>query len=218
MQHMFKLLKIGWKSVMGGIAISCGAMIYLTLENHIVGALLFSIGLFTIYTFDFSLFTGKVCYLPEKSPLFAGELLVVYAGNAVGTVVMGYLLPLTKLRGLADKAAQLSAVKLSDTLFSTFVMAVLCGLMMCIAVKGYTTIQNGTGKYLALILPVMVFILAGFEHSIADLFYFSLANAWDDKAVLYSAVIAAGNALGGVLIPLSRQITDGFSESAAEEA
>lgn len=204
---MQSIVKSGWKAVMGGISISCGAIIYLSLENHIVGALLFSIGLFTIYTFGFHLFTGKVCDIPNHSPAYFIELVRVYIGNAVGTVGMGYLLPLTRLSRLADRAAQMTNMKLSDSLFSTFVMAVLCGLMMCIAVKGFQSIREGAGKYLALILPVMVFILAGFEHSIADLFYFTLAGAWGSKAVLYSIVIALGNAVGGVLIPFSLRFT-----------
>ncbi|MBE6996248.1 MAG: formate/nitrite transporter family protein, partial [Ruminococcaceae bacterium] len=51
-----------------------------------------------------------------------------------------------------------------------------------------------------------VFILCGFEHCVANMFYFSVANVWSAKTVLYLLVMSVGNAVGGVLIPLCRQL------------
>lgn len=203
------MLKSFFKSILGGIAISVGGVIYLSLENHIAGAFLFSLGLFTIYTFSLNLFTGKVCYIPNQKPSYLLEVGVVYLGNAVGTVGMGTLLRFTKLSRLVEHTQELVEGKLSDTIFSTLIMAILCGLLMCIAVIGFQTIKDSVGKHLALVLPIMVFILSGFEHSIADLFYFSLAGAWGGTAVLYSAVIAVGNMLGGMLLPWAIRCLDG---------
>lgn len=196
------------KAVMAGIAISIGGTIYLTLENHIAGAFLFSIGLFTIYTFGLNLYTGKVCYIPNEKPRFLLTVLIVILGNAVGTVGTGYLYRGTKLVKLVEHTSELVNQKLSDTLYSTFIMAVFCGIMMCIAVIGFQTIKDSIGKHLALILPIMVFILSGFEHSIADMFYFSLANAWNGKALVYIVVIALGNLVGGSLLPLAMRVLD----------
>ncbi|WFR57836.1 formate/nitrite transporter family protein [Anaerocolumna sp. AGMB13025] len=196
------------KAIMAGIAISIGGTIYLTLENHIAGAFLFSIGLFTIYTFGLNLYTGKVCYIPNEKPRFLLTVLIVILGNAVGTVGTGYLYRGTKLVKLVDHTSELVSLKLSDTLYSTFIMAVFCGIMMCIAVIGFQTIKDSVGKHLALILPIMVFILSGFEHSIADMFYFSLANAWNGKAFVYIIVIALGNLVGGSLLPLAIRVLD----------
>ena len=52
----------------------------------------------------------------------------------------------------------------------------------------------------------MVFILSGYEHSIADMFYFSIADAWCAKAILYIVIISLGNLVGGSLIPLSQKL------------
>lgn len=197
------------KAIFGGAAISGGGTIYLSQESHLAGAFLFSLGLFTIYTFGLSLYTGKVCYIPNKKPKYLLEVLVVYLGNVVGTVGFGYMLRGTKLVKLVAPVQTIVAAKLSDTLYSTFVMAVLCGVMMCIAVLGYQMVSDGAGKLFVLVLPIMVFILAGFEHSIADLFYFSLADSWGAQAVLYSVVIALGNLVGGGLLPLLVRVTDG---------
>ena len=178
-------------SIIAGIAISTGGVIYLTLENHIAGSFLFSIGLFTIYTFGFNLFTGKVCYIVNEKPSYLLTVLIVYIGNFAGTVGTGIVFRHTKLIRLVDHTRELVNIKLSDTLFSTFIMAVMCGIMMCIAVIGYQTIKDGIGRYLSLALPVMVFILSGYEHSIADMFYFTMGGSWSAKAFLYIAIISA---------------------------
>ncbi|BCN28877.1 formate/nitrite transporter family protein [Anaeromicropila herbilytica] len=203
------MIKTFVKAILAGIAICLGGTIYLTLENHMVGAFLFSIGLFTIYTFGLNLYTGKVCYIPNEKPSYLLTVLVVYLGNAVGTIGTGYLLRHTKESKLIDHTVELVNGKLSDTLFSTFVMAFFCGVMMCIAVIGFQTIKDSVGKHLALVLPIMVFILCGFEHSIADMFYFSMADAWNAKALLYIVVIAIGNLVGGASLPLALRLTDG---------
>ncbi len=192
-------------AIIAGIAISMGGVIYLTLDNHIAGSFLFSIGLFTIYTFGFNLFTGKVCYIVNEKPSYLLTVLIVYIGNFAGTVGTGIVFRHTKLARLADHTRELVNTKLSDTLFSTFIMAVMCGIMMCIAVIGYQTIKDGIGRYLSLALPVMVFILSGYEHSIADMFYFTMGGSWSAKAFLYIVIISAGNLAGGSLIPLAKK-------------
>jgi formate/nitrite transporter FocA (FNT family) len=194
---------------MAGVAISVGGMIYLRAENHVVGAFLFSLGLFTIYTFGLDLYTGKVCMILNKPLKFLGTVLIVYLGNAVGTVGTGYILRATKQSQYLEHASEVVAGKLADNLFSTFIMAIMCGLLMCIAVLGFLNIKDGVGKYLALILPIMVFILSGYEHSIADMFYFSFANVWGGKALLYINVIALGNLVGGCILPLVTKVTSG---------
>jgi formate transporter len=194
------------RAIMAGIAISIGGTAYLSMENHVVGAFLFSIGLFTIYTFGLDLYTGKVCYIPNRELAFLKTVLVVLIGNAVGTVGTGYLIRFTKLSKLVDHTVEVVYAKLSDDLFSTFIMAIFCGLLMCIAVMGYQTIRDGVGKYLSLILPVMVFILSGYEHSIANMFYYSMANAWNIKALIYIIVIVLGNMLGGALLPFIKKL------------
>lgn len=198
-------MKTFMKAIIAGIAISAGGVIYLTLDNHIAGSLLFSIGLFTIYTFGFNLYTGKVCYIVNEKPSYLLNVLIVYIGNFVGTVGTGYIFRHTKLAKLADHTAEIVNGKLSDTLFSTFIMAVMCGIMMCIAVIGYQTIKDSAGKYLSLILPIMVFILSGYEHSIADMFYFTMGDAWNEKAFLYIIIISLGNLAGGSLIPFAKK-------------
>ena len=59
-------MKLFVSSVLGGACIGLGGVAYLSLENRLAGALFFTVGLFTICTFGFHLFTGKVCYVFQK--------------------------------------------------------------------------------------------------------------------------------------------------------
>lgn len=61
-----RALKLFVSSALGGACIGLGGVAYLSLENRLAGALFFTVGLFTICTFGFHLFTGKVCYVFQK--------------------------------------------------------------------------------------------------------------------------------------------------------
>ncbi len=194
-------MKTFLRAILGGGAIATGGVIYLTMENQVIGAFLFSIGLFTIYTFGLHLYTGKVCHILHEKPGYLLTILLVYAGNFIGAAGTAFLLRQTKLSSLIAHAQEMANHKLDDTLFSAFVVSILCGVMMSIAVLGFTTIQDSVGRHLALILPIMVFILSGYEHSIADIFYFSMANVWSGYTFLYLLIITLGNLVGGNILP-----------------
>ena len=55
---------------------------------------------------------------------------------------------------------------------------------------------------LTIFFCVPVFILSGFEHSIADLFYFFAAGEWNGKGILFLLIVLLGNTVGGMLFPL----------------
>ena len=141
-----------------------------------VGAALFASGLFTICTLGYNLFTGKACYLPgsEQKGKYLLWLLQIWVGNLIGAAATGYLIRLTRAgSALAEKAQGLCETKLSDSLLSIFILAVFCNLMIYIAVENFKSNPHTLGKYLAIFLGVMVFILAGFEHCVANMLYFS---------------------------------------------
>lgn len=196
------------KAVLGGSMIAFGAIVYLSVQNHVIGSFLFAFGIFSIYSFGFYLYTGKVCFIPNKKPSYLGVVGITYLGNIAGAVGTGLLVPYTKLSSIQETAQELVRHKLDDSLFSSFLMSVFCGIMICISVMGYLMNKDSLGRYLALFLPIMVFLLSGFEHSIANLFYYTVAGVWGTKAVIYSIVIAVGNLLGGIIIPLAVRYTD----------
>ena len=191
---------------LAGVSISLGGTVYLLCDSKIVGAVLFSVGLFTICAFGFHLFTGKVCYVFDSDRSYALSLPLIWMGNLLGALVSGVLLLETRLApALIEKAAAVCAVKLSQGYLSAFLLAVFCDLLIYIAVEGYRSIPHEAGKYLAIFFGVTVFVLCGFEHCVANMFYFTVGRAWSGQAVLYLLIMTAGNAVGGVSLPLLRR-------------
>lgn len=74
-------------SILAGIAISIGAIVYLNVCG-VAGALLFSTGLLAVLGFNFNLFTGKAGLLADKG-ISVKHLCLVWLGNLIGTVIMG---------------------------------------------------------------------------------------------------------------------------------
>lgn len=195
------------KSVLAGIMIGIGGTIYLSLDNKVVGASLFGIGLFTIVVYGFNLYTGKIGYLVDNFNFkYIKMLVITLIGNFIGTFLVGYILKFTRIYSLIhDKAKLLVNVKLDDSLISILILAFFCGILMYLAVNTYKE-NKDISKYLGVFLGVIVFILCGFEHCIANMYYFSVANAWNVNALLYLLIMILGNSLGGMLIPLCNKV------------
>ena len=97
-------------------------------------------------------------------------------------------------------------VKLNDNLISVFILGIFCNILMYIAVDGFRNNQHEIGKYIGLFLCVAGFILAGFEHCIANMFYFGMAQVWSVHTVIWLLAMTAGNIVGGLMIPILGRI------------
>lgn len=194
-------------AVLAGIAIGIGGIVFLSLENKVVGALMFTVGLYTICIHGLNLYTGKVGYLIGigQPVSYLVELLIIWAGNLLGTWAAAMAASSSRIAGIRQAAVTMCEAKLNDGLVSLFLLGVFCGFLMYVAVDGYKSAQNPA----ILFLGVASFILCGFEHCIADMFYFSLAGAWSGRAITCIFVITLGNSAGGALIPLVKKITYG---------
>ena len=115
----------------------------------------------------------------------------------MGTGLGAACVLMSRISGISGRAGEIAAVKLSDTPASIFLLSVFCGFLMYAAVDGF----KKKGNPLILFVCVSVFILCGFEHCVANMFYFSLAGVWSGKAVLYLLLMTLGNSAGGLLIP-----------------
>ena len=199
--------KVFLSAALAGVCIALGGTVYLSLESRLAGALLFTVGLFTICVFRLHLFTGKVCYVFQNDGAYALDLVFVWLGNLTGAFLTAWLEGLTRIGpALEAKAAVLCQTKLDDSLLSVFILAIFCNMMIYIAVEGFNKAHHDLGRYLALFLGVAVFILCGFEHCVANMYYFSAAGVWSGRALLSLAAMTLGNAVGGVFFPLTRQL------------
>lgn len=194
-------------AVMGGICIALGGTAYLCTESNILGAVLFAVGLFTICTMGFYLFTGKVAYIIDNKPSYLIDLVFIWLGNFAGTFLVAEVLGFTRIgNDLYKRATAICELKLSDNLLSVFILAIFCNLLIFIAVDGFMENHHSLGKYLGLLFGVVSFIFCGFEHSIADMFYFTIGKVWSLNTLLFIFVITLGNIVGGLLVPSLRAI------------
>lgn len=198
------------KAVLAGFCIGLGGNVFLALlpSSKALGAVLFSVGLFTICTHSLNLFTGKACYILDNKPAYLGTLCIIWLGNLAGTCIMAILVRLSRLGPSYLEAAQsLVAAKNGDSLLSLFFLGVICNSLIYIAVDGYKSNPHELGKYLALVLGVAVFILAGTEHSVADMYYYAVAGElFTGQGLLRLVIISLGNVLGGLLIPAGKKL------------
>ena len=181
-----------------GICISLGGAVFLAVENRIVGAVLFCVALLCICFKGYALFTGRVGFIPEDHGKDALEtLLLCLLGNALGTVLGGSLIRLA-LPGLGAAALTLCEGKLAQLWWSTLIRGGFCGVLMYLAVSTWRDSKTPLG----ILFCIPVFILSGFEHSIADIFYFAASGLVSLRAFLFIWVVILGNALGAMILPL----------------
>ncbi|MBQ7714880.1 MAG: formate/nitrite transporter family protein [Clostridia bacterium] len=201
-----KVIKTFIGAVLAGICIALGGLVFLASDNKVIGAAMFTVGLFTVCTMGFNLFTGKVCYVFENDLRYAAMLPVIYLGNLAGTGLIALAASLTRgAESFRTAAGTLVKVKTDDSLLSLFFLGLLCNIFIYIAVDGFKNNPHELGKYLSLIFGVMVFILCGTEHCVADMFYFWMSGGFDPRSVLCMLMITLGNCAGGVLFPLLRK-------------
>lgn len=188
------------KSVAAGIMIAIGSTIYLLSANKVVGALLFSIGLFLICSFEMCLFTGKIGYIftNKNKPNCA----VIWAGNFIGSIAASVAVRIAN-PSIHKIAAEVAAKKASQSILSIIILSFFCGILMYLAVDNFVKRQHTISGIVGIVLCVSVFILCGFEHSIADMNYFALGVASLNEAVKYLillVVISVCNGLGSLAI------------------
>lgn len=180
------------KSILAGILIGLGVIINLQSEMPVIGALLFSFGLLTIINMQLNLYTGKIGFFKElnyssfTTMIFLITVLIFNCIGIAATIGL-YTLGNQSFIGIISAAA---ASKFTKTALTLFINACFCGALIHFAVKNKVTILT--------IFAVMIFILIGAEHCIAD-FPYLLFNL-SPINVLKFAFIVLGNSIGAILI------------------
>ena len=199
-------------AVLAGLFIGLAGAVYLSVPNKFAGSFLFGFGLFTIVCYGFKLYTGAIGYLVNqgrKTGAYAVTLAIIWAGNWLGTWLVGTALRCSRVGSeLSQKAGVLCSVKVADNWISLLVLGFFCGMLMYLAVESFRRKDEipASGRILMVFLCVMIFILSGFEHCIADMFYFSAAGAWNVDSLGKILIITAGNSLGGFLLPAAELV------------
>lgn len=189
-----------YPQVFGGIAsgllVGIGGTVLLSVEDKVAGAVLFTIALLAICLLDFYLFTGKIGFAAEQfDKKTAAQLAVGLCGNFVGATLMGLLVRYAK-PAIVDRAVSACQTRLENGVIRAFILGCLCGVLMYVAVKTFRL----KGTISGIIFCIPVFILAGFEHSIADMFYFAAAGMMNFDYLAFIIAVVLGNSVGALVI------------------
>ena len=190
--------------ICAGILIGIGGTVFLASENRVCGAVFFSVALICICAKGYSLYTGKVGYLAFSHKRKDIENLTsCFLGNLTGTFAAGNAIRFSQST-LCEKAAALCDAKLLQSVPSALLRALFCGILMYLAVSVY----RERNTFIGILFCVPVFILSGFEHSIADLYYFFAAGIFSPQAAAYLILIILGNSVGGLLFPVLARLAE----------
>ena len=197
-----KYIDLFRKAIFAGLVIGVGAVVKLSVADPVVGAALFSIGLFFICAYGANLFTGKIGYIFHNKNYL--DCLLIWVGNLAGTVIAMVAARIAK-PALHDAAVTLMENKLSQSVAATAILAVFCGALMYLAVDNFRENSSYFGKVFGVVMCVMVFLLSGYEHSIANMCYAVLyisASAQVGRCLVYLLLVSVCNGAGSVLIRL----------------
>ena len=182
-------------SILAGIMISLGCIVNLQVGG-IGGALLFSIGLITTLMFNLDLFTGRAGLLATDQITWK-RIGLIWLGNLYGCVMGAAVLSLTPLGATLGATAQtITAIRLANGPLANVILGSCCGILMYIGVNLF----NKQNNPIYAMMPVATFILSGFNHCVADMFYFAIAGA---SLATWLTLIPTtiGNTCGAIIIP-----------------
>ncbi|MBQ9782830.1 MAG: formate/nitrite transporter family protein [Clostridia bacterium] len=184
----------------------------LSQDGRIVGALLFSLGMFVILAFEMKLFTGLIPKIPHTSPKSYWQLPVCLLGNLLGVYVVYLLVSQTFF---ADKIITAGSTLIGEKLardnwaLSSLSSGILCGILITLSVLSVDhSHKKGLSANVGVMFPIIVFVFCGFDHSIANMFYFYCLGEFSWKVIGYISLTILGNLIGGIILPLVLKLRD----------
>ena len=183
---------------------------------RLAGAAVFPVGLILVVICGAELFTGNnlmtLAFMNKKISL-SGLLTnwsIVYLANFVGSVVLvlGVFYGGTLTGDAASKAISIAESKVALTAFELIIRGILCNVVVVLAVWMATASQDVISKIFACWFPIMLFVLCGFEHSVANMFFIPMgmllgANVTIGQLITNLIFVTIGNIIGGaILIPI----------------
>ncbi len=216
-------------AVLAGAFIAIGALFSTTVTTGAAGALpygvarllaglAFSLGLVLVVTAGAELFTGNNLIVMAWASRRVSTVRVarnwglVYAGNMVGAVATAVLVHASGWGSAdggrtGDLATSIAVAKTSIPFGEALARGILCNALVCLAVWLTYSARTTTDRIIAVILPITAFVAAGFEHSVANMYFIPLgileggagAPSWAGFAASLVPV-TIGNVIGGAVL------------------
>jgi len=224
-----------WKtfilSIMAGIFIALAGSISLvasySIKNvsvaRIISATLFPIGLILVVLGKTELFTGNnllMIGVYDKKICFKNVLknwVICFIGNLIGALIVTFCLYITKQyelggNSLGLKMINIAEAKISLSFINALILGIFCNFLVCLAVWLSTTVKDIIAKIFVIFIPIFTFVILGFEHSIANMYYLSngllienILKTGADLTITNSLLnnllpVTIGNIIGGALL------------------
>lgn len=180
---IFAGMFIGFAGIASNVA---GTTVVNPSISRLVSACVFPAGLAMVLIAGSELFTGNnliiIAVLEKKVKIreMLKNWFFVFLGNFIGTMLVAGLVvyggtPELFEGALAEKMVASALSRVDQTFTEAFIRGILCNILVCIAVWAAFAAKTVSGKLLMSFWPIMLFVLCGFEHSIADI-YFGVAG------------------------------------------
>ena len=205
-----KYLKVLLFGIFAGLAIGLGSLAFTVVSAYlpsvggkIFASTLFSVGLILVCVLGLQLYTGKIGVVfddREKMVENAISLPIMLVGNAIGAFALGILCHFI-FKGIptvADKILAISVGKTSSEM--VFLEGIFCGALVYIAVYFFKNLQNYAMKIIGIITAVTLFVYCGFQHCIANMFYFGMAFNWNIDMLWNLLIVILTNSVGALLV------------------
>lgn len=151
------------------------------IARTLAGAI-FPVGLMMIVLIGGELFTGNcmiIMAVMDKKATWMGyarNLIVVYLSNLVGALVIDVLLYFSgqwnySAGGLGAYTIKVAIGKVNLSPVQCITSGILCNILVCVAVLMAIAAKDIAGKILAIFFPIWAFVISGFEHCVANMFY-----------------------------------------------
>ena len=187
---------------------------------RLAGGLTFSLGLILVVVGGAELFTGNnLIAMAWASGRVTTQQVMrnwgwVYLGNLVGAIGTAALVWLAGVQTMSDGAVgetmvQIARTKISLDPVSAVARGILCNVLVCLAVWLCMGARSVTDKIIAIVFPITAFVACGFEHSVANMYFFPIGIALAAgstaplsiaDALSNLALVTLGNVLGGTIL------------------
>lgn len=219
MMSAFKMVLLGifaglFIAFAGTASTTASSTIAVASVAKLVGAIVFPAGMAMVLIAGSELFTGNnlivISVLEKKVPLrkMLKNWFFVYIGNFIGTLLVALLVtyghtPDLFGEALAQAIVNAGAARTSLSFGDSFIRGILCNILVCIAVWMAVAAKQVPGKLLVSFWPVMLFVLCGFEHSVADMYFCLCALFTSSEYGITAETLTWGNFFTHNLIPVT---------------
>ena len=209
---------IGFGANVFVLATAAGGDPFQSMVAKLIGAALFPVGLMMVILCGAELFTGNnllTLALMDKK-ITAGKMLknwvIVYIGNLIGSILLAFVLAKSGLFADAagERAMAIAASKTSIPFMPVVLRGIGCNVLVVLACWLQAGAKDMIGKIFAIWFPIMMFVFAGFEHSVANMTYIPLGIflgadvSWGAFCLANLVPVTIGNLIGGaVVIPFA---------------